>query len=283
MREGSGLVRYSKEYPGRYFDVAIAEQHAVTLAAGMACEGAKPVVAIYSTFLQRAYDQAIHDVALQNLDVTFAIDRAGVVGPDGATHSGSFDLSFLRCLPNMMIMAPADENECRMMLSTGFQHAGPAAVRYPRGSGPGIAVQKTLATLPIGKAELRRRGRGLALLSFGVMLAPAATIAAELDASLVNMRFVKPLDEALLIELAKTHDAFVTLEDNAIAGGAGSAVAECLAAHGIVKPILHLGLPDVYLEHGSREEVLSMAGLDLPGIRRAIHARFPQLSVASVG
>ena len=283
MREGSGLVRYSKEYPGRYFDVAIAEQHAVTLAAGMACEGAKPVVAIYSTFLQRAYDQAIHDVALQNLDVTFAIDRAGVVGPDGATHAGSFDLSFLRCLPNMMIMAPADENECRMMLSTGFQHAGPAAVRYPRGSGPGVAVQKTLVTLPIGKAELRRRGRGLALLSFGVMLAPAATIAAELDASLVNMRFVKPLDEALLIELAKTHDAFVTLEDNAIAGGAGSAVAECLAAHGIVKPILHLGLPDVYLEHGSREEVLSMAGLDLPGIRRAIHARFPQLSVASVG
>ena len=283
MREGSGLVRYSKEYPGRYFDVAIAEQHAVTLAAGMACEGAKPVVAIYSTFLQRAYDQAIHDVALQNLDVTFAIDRAGVVGPDGATHSGSFDLSFLRCLPNMLIMAPADENECRTMLSTGFRHAGPAAVRYPRGSGPGIAVQNALATLPIGKAELRRRGRGLALLSFGVMLAPAATIAAELDASLVNMRFVKPLDEALLIELAKTHDAFVTLEDNAIAGGAGSAVAECLAAHGIVKPILHLGLPDVYLEHGSREEVLSMAGLDLPGIRRAIHARFPQLSVASVG
>ena len=283
MREGSGLVRYSKEYPGRYFDVAIAEQHAVTLAAGMACEGAKPVVAIYSTFLQRAYDQAIHDVALQNLDVTFAIDRAGVVGPDGATHSGSFDLSFLRCLPNMVIMAPADENECRTMLSTGFRHAGPAAVRYPRGNGPGIAVQKTLATLPIGKAELRRRGRGLAMLSFGVMLAPAAAIAAELDASLVNMRFVKPLDEALLIELAKTHDAFVTLEDNAIAGGAGSAVAECLAAHGIVKPILHLGLPDVYLEHGSREEVLSMAGLDLPGIRRAIHARFPQLSVANVG
>ncbi len=283
MREGSGLVRYSKEYPGRYFDVAIAEQHAVTLAAGMACEGAKPVVAIYSTFLQRAYDQAIHDVALQNLDVTFAIDRAGVVGPDGATHAGSFDLSFLRCLPNMVIMAPADENECRTMLSTGFRHAGPAAVRYPRGSGPGIAVQKTLTTLPIGKAELRRRGRGLALLSFGVMLAPAAAIAAELDATLVNMRFVKPLDEALLIELAKTHDAFVTLEDNAIAGGAGSAVAECLAAHGIVKPILHLGLPDVYLEHGSREEVLSMAGLDLPGIRRAIHARFPQLSVASVG
>jgi 1-deoxy-D-xylulose-5-phosphate synthase len=283
MREGSGLVRFSKAYPQRYFDVAIAEQHAVTLAAGMACEGAKAVVAIYSTFLQRAYDQAIHDVALQNLDVTFAIDRAGVVGPDGATHAGSFDLSFLRCLPNFVIMAPADENECRTMLSTGFQYAGPAAVRYPRGSGPGIAVQKSLATLPIGKAELRRRGRGLALLSFGVMLAPAAIIAGELDATLVNMRFVKPLDEAMIVELARTHDGFVTLEDNAIAGGAGSAVAECLAAHGIVKPILHLGLPDVYLEHGSRDEVLAMAGLDLPGIRRAIHARFPQPSVASVG
>ncbi len=277
MREGSGLVRFSKEYPKRYFDVAIAEQHAVTLAAGMACEGAKPVVAIYSTFLQRAYDQVIHDVALQNLDVTFAIDRAGVVGPDGATHSGSFDLSFLRCLPNMVIMAPADENECRMMLSTGFQYAGPAAVRYPRGTGPGVPLHQDLETLPIGKAELRRRGHGLALLSFGAMLAPAAEIAAELDATLVNMRFVKPLDEAMILELAKTHDAFVTLEDNAIAGGAGSAVAECLAAHGIVKPILHLGLPDVYLEHGSREEVLTMAGLDLPSIRQAIRARFPHV------
>ena len=286
MREGSGLVRFSKEYPRRYFDVAIAEQHAVTLAAGMACEGAKPVVAIYSTFLQRAYDQAIHDVALQNLDVTFAIDRAGVVGPDGATHSGSFDLSFLRCLPNMLIMAPADENECRMMLTTGFEYEGPAAIRYPRGTGPGAAVRSELDTLPIGKAELRRRGRGLAILSFGAMLAPATVVAAELDATLVNMRFVKPLDEAMILELARTHDAFVTLEDNAVAGGAGSGVAECLAAHGIVKPVLHLGLPDVYLEHGSRDEVLSMAGLDLPGIRNAIRARFPQLvatATASVG
>jgi 1-deoxy-D-xylulose-5-phosphate synthase len=281
MREGSGLVRFSKEYPTRYFDVAIAEQHAVTLAAGMACEGAKPVVAIYSTFLQRAYDQAIHDVALQNLDVTFAIDRAGVVGPDGATHAGSFDLSFLRCLPNMMIMAPADENECRMMLSTGYQHAGPAAIRYPRGVGLGATVRADLDTLTIGRAELRRRGHGLALLSFGAMLAPAATIAAELDATLVNMRFVKPLDESMILDLAASHDAFVTLEDNAIAGGAGSAVAECLAAHGIVRPILHLGLPDVYLEHGSREEVLSMAGLDLPGIRHAIRARFPQLAMVA--
>jgi len=281
MREGSGLVRFSKEYPQRYFDVAIAEQHAVTLAAGMACEGAKPVVAIYSTFLQRAYDQAIHDVALQNLDVTFAIDRAGVVGPDGATHAGSFDLSFLRCLPNMVIMAPADENECRMMLSTGFAYDGPAAVRYPRGTGPGVALRKELETLPLGKAELRRRGRRLALLSFGAMLAPAVEIAAELDATLVNMRFVKPLDEAMILELAKTHEAFVTLEDNAVAGGAGSGVAECLAAHGVTLPILHLGLPDVYLEHGSREEVLTMAGLDLPSIRHAIRARFPQFATAA--
>ncbi|KGI76991.1 1-deoxy-D-xylulose-5-phosphate synthase [Oleiagrimonas soli] len=278
MREGSGLVRFSREYPQRYFDVAIAEQHAVTLAAGMACEDAKPVVAIYSTFLQRAYDQAIHDVALQNLDVLFAVDRGGVVGPDGDTHSGSFDLSYLRCLPNMVVMAPADENECRAMLSTGFKHQGPAAVRYPRGNGPGVVIHADLETLPIGKAELRRRGHGLALLSFGAMLAPAAELAAELDATLVNMRFVKPLDEAMILELAKTHEAIVTFEDNAVAGGAGSGVAECLAAHGIVLPILHLGLPDKFLEHGSREEVLSMAGLDLPSMRRAILARFPQLA-----
>ncbi len=286
MREGSGLVRFSQEYPQRYFDVGIAEQHAVTLAAGMACEGAKPVVAIYSTFLQRAYDQVIHDVALQNLDVTFAIDRAGVVGPDGPTHCGSFDLSYLRSLPNMLVMAPADENECRMLLSTAFRHHGPAAVRYPRGTGPGVAVHATLDTLPIGKAELRRRGHTLAILSFGAMLPTAAEIAAELDATLVNMRFVKPLDATLLQALAKTHEAFVTLEDNAVAGGAGSAVAECLAALGIALPILHLGLPDVFLEHGTRNEVLSMAGLDLPGIRQAIAERFPQLShgdVADVG
>ncbi|MGN6323335.1 MAG: 1-deoxy-D-xylulose-5-phosphate synthase [Dyella sp.] len=281
MREGSGLVRFSQEHPDRYIDVAIAEQHAVTLAAGMACEGAKPVLAIYSTFLQRAYDQTIHDVALQNLDVTFAIDRAGVVGPDGPTHAGSFDLSFLRCLPNMLVMAPADEDECRAMLSTGFRHPGPAAIRYPRGGGPGVVVRTTVDTLPIGKAELRRRGHRLALLSFGAMLAPAAELAAEIDATLVNMRFVKPLDEALLLELAKSHEAFVTLEDNVVAGGAGSAVAECLAAHGVNLPILHLGLPDAYLEHGSREEVLSEAGLDLAGIRRAIRARFPQLHQAS--
>ena len=283
MREGSGLVRFSREYPQRYFDVAIAEQHAVTLAAGMACEGAKPVVAIYSTFLQRAYDQAIHDVALQNLDVTFAIDRAGVVGPDGATHAGSFDLSFLRCLPNMVIMAPSDENECRQMLSTGFHYKGPAAVRYPRGTGPGAKIEPQLDVLPIGKGEIRRRGHhGLAMLSFGTMLAPAAVIAAEVDATLANMRFVKPLDAALVLELARTHEAFVTLEDNAIAGGAGTGVAELLSAHGITLPILHLGLPDAYLEHGSREEVLSMAGLDLPGIRHAIRTRFGQLMPADV-
>ena len=276
MREGSGLVRFSQDYPDRYFDVAIAEQHAVTLAAGMACEGGKPVVAIYSTFLQRAYDQAVHDVALQNLDVTFAIDRAGVVGPDGATHAGSFDLTFLRCLPNMVIMAPADENECRTMLTTGFRHNGPAAIRYPRGGGPGAAISKNLETMPIGKADLLRRGHGIAILSFGAMLAPAAEVAVELDATLVNMRFVKPLDEALILDLAKDHDGFVTIEDNAVAGGAGSAVAECLAAHGVTLPILHQGLPDVYLEHGTREEVLSEAALDLPGIRQAIRTRFPK-------
>ena len=287
MREGSGLVRFSKEYPQRYFDVAIAEQHAVTLAAGMAVEGAKPVVAIYSSFLQRAYDQAIHDVALQNLDVTFAVDRAGIVGPDGATHAGSFDLSFMRVLPNMVIMAPADENECRVMLSTGYQYKGPAAIRYPRGTGPGATMVEALETFPIGKAEVRRRGHhGLAILSFGTMLAPAAVIAAEIDATLVNMRFVKPLDEELILDMARTHQAFVTMEDNAIAGGAGTAVAELLAANGVTLPILHLGLPDAYLEHGSREEVLTMAGLDLPQMRSAVLARFPMLvagNVASAG
>src|SRR5687768_16903200 len=243
MREGSGLVRFSKEFPQRYFDVAIAEQHAVTLAAGMAIEGAKPVVAIYSTFLQRGYDQLIHDVALQDLDVLFAIDRAGVVGPDGATHAGSFDLAFLRCVPNMVVMAPADENECRQMLSTGFRHAGPAAVRYPRGTGPGVAVQPTLDTLPIGKAELRSRGRGIVLLAFGAVVASAEKVGEELGLTVVNMRFVKPLDRALILELAQAHEGFVTLEDNVVMGGAGSAVAELLAAENISMPILHLGLP----------------------------------------
>lgn len=280
MREGSGLVRFSKEYPQRYFDVSIAEQHAITLAAGMACEGAKPIVAIYSTFLQRAYDQLIHDVALQDLDVTFAIDRAGVVGPDGATHAGSFDLSYLRCIPNMLVMAPADEDECRRMLTTGFLHQGPAAVRYPRGSGVGVTVSKELATLPIGRAEVRRRGRGIALLAFGAMVAPSAQVAEALDATLVNMRFVKPLDEALILDLAHSHAALATIEDNAIAGGAGSGVAELLAAHGVPAPILHLGSSDRFLEHASREELLAGDGLDAAGIEAAIRRRFGELLMA---
>ena len=275
MREGSGLVRFSQEYPDRYFDVAIAEQHAVTLAAGMACEGAKPVVAIYSTFLQRGYDQLVHDVAIQNLDVLFAIDRGGVVGPDGATHAGNLDLSYLRCVPNMLVMAPADENECRQMLSTGFRHIGPAAVRYPRGSGPGVAVQPTLDTLPIGKAQLRRRGGRIALLAFGAIVPAAEQVGEALGLTVVNMRFVKPLDCALILELAKTHEGFVTLEDNVVAGGAGSGVAELLAAEGIALPILHLGLPDAFQHHASREELLAEAGLDVAGIRAAVLARWP--------
>lgn len=275
MREGSGLVRFSREYPDRYFDVAIAEQHAVTLAAGMACEGAKPVVAIYSTFLQRAYDQLVHDVAIQDLDVLFAIDRGGVVGPDGATHAGNLDLSYLRCVPNMVVMAPADEAEARRMLSTGFQHRGPAAVRYPRGTGPGVAVDPALDTLPIGKGELRRRGAGLALLAFGAPLAAAEQVADELGLTVANMRFVKPLDRALVLELARSHDGLVTLEDNVVAGGAGSGVAELLASEGICLPILHLGLPDAFQQHGSRDELLAEAGLDANGIRAAIRARWP--------
>ena len=278
MREGSGLVRFSKEYPDRYFDVAIAEQHAVTLAAGMACEGAKPVVAIYSTFLQRGYDQLIHDVALQNLDVLFAIDRGGVVGPDGATHSGSFDLSYLRCIPNMVVMAPADENECRKMLTTGFRHNGPAAVRYPRGSGAGVALDAGLDTLPIGQALVRRRGARLALLAFGAMVPVAEKIGIEFDLTVVNMRFVKPLDRATVLELARTHAGFVTLEDNVVMGGAGSAVAELLAAENIALPIQHLGLPDAWLEHASREQVLAESGLDVAGVRNALLKRWPQLS-----
>jgi 1-deoxy-D-xylulose-5-phosphate synthase len=277
MREGSGLVRFSREYPQRYFDVAIAEQHAVTLAAGMACEGAKPVVAIYSTFLQRGYDQLVHDVAIQHLDVLFAIDRGGVVGPDGATHAGSLDLSYLRCVPNMVVMTPSDENECRQMLSTGFRFDGPAAVRYPRGSGTGVAVQADLDTIPIGKAELRRRGSRIALLAFGALVPAAEEVAAEFGLTVVNMRFVKPLDRALLLELAKSHDAFVTLEDNVVMGGAGSGVAELLSAGNITLPILHLGLPDTFQHHGSREQLLAEAGLDVAGIRASLLARWPDL------
>ncbi len=277
MREGSGLVRFSREYPDRYFDVGIAEQHAVTFAAGLACEGMKPVVAIYSTFLQRAYDQLIHDVALQNLDVLFAIDRAGVVGPDGPTHAGAFDLSYLRCIPNLVVMAPADEAECRRMLSTGFLHPGPAAVRYPRGAGPGVRPETSLDPIPIGKAQLCRRGRGIALLAFGAPLQAALAVGESLDLTVVNMRFVKPLDEALLRELSASHEAFVTIEDNAVAGGAGSAVAEWLAREGIALPLLQLGLPDRFLEHASREELLAEAGLDAAGIRRALRERFAPL------
>ncbi len=277
MREGSGLVRFSREYPDRYFDVGIAEQHAVTLAAGMACEGAKPVVAIYSTFLQRAYDQLIHDVALQNLDVLFAIDRGGVVGPDGPTHSGTFDLGYLRMVPNMVIMAPSDEAECRLLLSTGYRHSGPAAVRYPRGSGIGAELAEALDTVEIGKARVIQRGRDLAMLVFGAPLAEARSVAADLNATLIDMRFVKPLDTELLRELASSHHALVTIEDNAIAGGAGAAVSEWLAEEGIDLPVLHLGLPDRFLEHGSREQLLAEAGLDALGIRKAIRARFPRL------
>ncbi|APZ43899.1 1-deoxy-D-xylulose-5-phosphate synthase [Acidihalobacter ferrooxydans] len=273
MREGSGLVEFSKRFPERYYDVAIAEQHAVTLAAGMACDGLKPVVAIYSTFLQRGYDQLIHDVALQRLPVLFAIDRAGLVGPDGPTHAGSFDLSYMRCLPNMVIMAPSDENECRQMLYTGFMHDGPAAVRYPRGKGPGKPIQETMTALPLGKAESLRAGSEVALLCFGAPLTAARAVAESLDATLINMRFVKPLDEALITELAKTHRLLVTLEENAIAGGAGSAVNEFLAAQNLSVDTLNLGLPDRFLDHANREELLAEAGIDAEGIRKAIAVR----------
>ena len=271
------LVRFAERFPQRCFDAGIAEQHAVTLAAGMACAGLRPVVAIYSTFLQRGYDQLVHDVAIQNLDVLFAIDRGGVVGPDGATHAGNLDLSYLRCVPNMVVMAPADEDECRKMLSTGHQFEGPAAVRYPRGTGPGVAVQPTLETLPIGKAQVRRKGARIALLAFGAVTAAAEAAAAELGLTVVNMRFVRPLDRALLLELAASHEGFVTLEDNVVAGGAGSGVAELLSAEGVVMPVLHLGLPDAFQHHASREQLLAEAGLDTAGIRAAVLRRWPDL------
>jgi 1-deoxy-D-xylulose-5-phosphate synthase len=271
MREGSGLVEFSKRFPDRYHDVAIAEQHAVTLAAGLACEGMRPVVAIYSTFLQRGYDQLIHDVCLQNLPVAFAIDRGGLVGGDGATHQGAFDLSYLRCIPNMTVMAPSDENECRQMLYTAATLDGPAAVRYPRGQGPGVTIEKDMKALPIGRAEVRREGRsGLLLLAFGTMVAPSVGVAEALDATLVNMRFVKPLDEALIRRLADSHDAIVTLEENAVAGGAGSAVAEFLNAGQLQRPMIQIGLPDRFFEHGSREDSLRDAGLDAASIERSV-------------
>ena len=278
MREGSGLVRFSQEYPQRYFDVGIAEQHAVTFAGGLACEGMKPVVAIYSTFLQRAYDQTIHDVALQNLPVVFAIDRAGVVGADGATHIGAFDLSYLRCLPNMTVMAPSDENECRQMLYTGCTLDSPSAVRYPRGSGPGVAIASEMRALTVGRGELRREGKRrphrIAILAFGSMLHPALAAAEELDATVANMRFVKPLDAELIRRLAREHDALVTVEENVVAGGAGSGVAELLAAEGITVPLLHLGLPDRFIDHGDPAILLAQVGLDAKGIAASISAHF---------
>ncbi len=270
MREGSGLVQFAEKFPDRYFDVGIAEQHAVTLAAGMATEGLKPVVAIYSTFLQRGYDQLVHDVAIQNLPVLFALDRAGLVGPDGATHAGSFDYAYMRCLPNLVLMAPADENECRQMLYTGMTLDQPSAVRYPRGRGPGAKIESEMRALPVGKAEVRRRGKKVALLAFGAMVEAARPAAEALDATLVNMRFVKPLDEELLLELAGGHTHFVTLEDHAVMGGAGGAVAEFCAARGLQLPLLNLGLPDLFQEHASREEALQEAGLDAVSIRASV-------------
>ena len=271
MREGSGMVEYSKRFPDRYFDVAIAEQHAVTFAAGLACEGFRPVVAIYSTFLQRAYDQLIHDVALQNLPVTFALDRAGLVGSDGVTHQGAYDISFLRCIPNMTIMAPSDEDECRQMLYTATTLPGPAAVRYPRGTGPGVTPVTEMTALPTGKAQLRREGRsGLAILCFGTLLDAALAAGERLDATVINMRFVKPMDEAMVLKIAAKHRAIVTIEENAIAGGAGSAVAELLASEGLTLPLLLLGIPDRFIEHGSRDDCLALAGLDAAGIRGSI-------------
>ncbi|HEY1027140.1 MAG TPA: 1-deoxy-D-xylulose-5-phosphate synthase [Pseudomonas sp.] len=277
MKEGSDLVAFSERFPERYFDVAIAEQHAVTLAAGMACEGAKPVVAIYSTFLQRAYDQLIHDVAVQHLDVLFAIDRAGLVGEDGPTHAGSFDLSYLRCIPGMLVMTPSDENEMRRMLTTGHLFDGPAAVRYPRGSGPNAPLDGGLEPLEIGKAVVRRQGRGVALLAFGVQLAEALRVGETLDATVVDMRFIKPLDESLLRDLASSHALLVTIEENSIMGGAGSAVSEFFAAENSQVPMLHLGLPDYYVEHAKPSQMLAECGLDEAGIERAVRQRLSLL------
>jgi 1-deoxy-D-xylulose-5-phosphate synthase len=276
MREGSGMVKFEQQFPDRYYDVGIAEQHAVTFAGGLACEGMKPVVAIYSTFLQRAYDQLIHDVALQNLDVTFALDRAGLVGADGATHAGNYDMAFLRCIPNMVVMAASDENECRQMLTTAYLHKGPATVRYPRGAGIGAAVKPELTTLEIGKGEIKREGSRVAILAFGTMLAPALQAAEELHATVANMRFIKPLDAKLVAQLAAQHDFLVTVEEGCVMGGAGSAVAEALAAAGIVKPLLILGLPDKFIDHGDAQQLLAQCGLDGAGIAASIRQRLGQ-------
>ena len=277
MREGSGMVEFHKRFPERYHDVGIAEQHAVTFAAGMACEGLKPVVAIYSTFLQRGYDQLIHDVALQNLPVVFALDRAGLVGADGATHAGAYDIAYLRCIPNMGIACPADENECRKLLSSAFEQNQPVAVRYPRGAGAGVATEAGLASLPFGKGEIRREGKGIAIVAFGPLLYPALLAAEKLGCTLLNMRWVKPLDTALLLQVAAAHEALVTIEEGAVMGGAGSAVGEALQAAGMVKPVLHLGLNDSFTEHGEHAQLLALQGLDAAGIEASIRARFPAL------
>ncbi|MBC3933053.1 1-deoxy-D-xylulose-5-phosphate synthase [Undibacterium curvum] len=281
MREGSGMVEFEKQFPKRYYDVGIAEQHSVTFAAGLACEGLKPVVAIYSTFLQRAYDQLIHDVALQNLDVTFALDRAGLVGADGATHAGNYDMAYLRCIPNMVVMAASDENECRQMLSTGYHYPGPAAVRYPRGAGIGAQVTADLQTLEIGKGEIKREGKEIAILAFGSMVHPALQAGLALDASVANMRFIKPLDVDLVRKLAQQHKALVCVEEGCTMGGAGSAVAEALAAEGISVPLLILGLPDKFIDHGDHALLLSQCGLDAKGIENSIRQRFPELTLSN--
>lgn len=274
MREGSGLVEFEQRFPKRYFDVGIAEQHAVTFAAGLACEGQKPVVAIYSTFLQRGYDQFIHDVALQNLDVTFALDRAGLVGADGATHAGNYDIAFLRCIPNMVVATPSDENEARLLLSTCYRHPGPASVRYPRGAGSGTPVTDDLDVVPIGRGVVRREGRRIAILGFGTLVPSAMSAAHNLDATVADMRFVKPIDTEMVLDLAARHDALVTLEEAAVMGGAGSAVAETLNQAGIVKPLLQLGLPDLFIDHGDQAALLAELGLDAAGIEASIRARF---------
>ena len=280
MCEGSGLTAFAKRYPERFFDVGIAEQHAVTLAAGMACDGLKPVVAIYSSFLQRAYDQLIHDVCLQDLDVTFAVDRGGLVGADGATHAGSFDLSFARPIPNLLILAPSDENECRAMLRTAYEYPGPALVRYPRGSGRGVAIDPATPALPIGRGRLLRRGRHCAMLAFGSLVGPALAAADGLDATVADMRFVKPLDEDLILDLAQGHDLLVTLEENAIAGGAGSAVSELLSERGVLVRCIHLGLPDRNVEHAEQPAQLAMCGLDAAGITARVYAELERLGLA---
>jgi 1-deoxy-D-xylulose-5-phosphate synthase len=277
MREGSGMVEFEQRFPERYFDVGIAEQHAVTFAAGLACEGLKPVVAIYSTFLQRAYDQLIHDVAIQNLPVVFALDRAGLVGADGATHAGAYDIPFLRCIPNVSVACPADENECRQLLSSAFEQDHPVAVRYPRGAGAGVAVQAGLTALPFGKGEVRRAGKSIAILAFGTLLYPALEAAQALNATVVNMRWAKPLDTALLLQVAAEHEALVTVEEGAVIGGAGSAVLEALQAAGVLKPVLQLGLRDEFIEHGDHAKLMALQGLDAPGIALSIRARFDAL------